>query len=86
MNAYLRRRPLKCIGFGGKSFQVYDAFHPRDLVPLLSKQFDCRSSAENRVFNFGGGCPRHSPGCNSDASAANDSAKIKSRPTLCAPL
>ena len=40
INAYLRRRPLKYIGFGGQGFQARDAFHPRDLVPLLRQQFE----------------------------------------------
>jgi CDP-paratose 2-epimerase len=55
INAYLRRRPLKYIGFGGHGYQSRDVLHPRDLVPLLLKQFDCSSQPENRIFNFGGG-------------------------------
>jgi CDP-paratose 2-epimerase len=55
INACLRRRPLKYIGFGGRGHQTRDVLHPRDLVPLLIKQFDYRGRPENRVFNFGGG-------------------------------
>jgi CDP-paratose 2-epimerase len=55
INACLRRRPLKYIGFGGHGHQVRDALHPRDLVPLLFKQFDYHDRPENRVFNLGGG-------------------------------
>lgn len=55
INAYLRRRPLKYIGFGGQGHQVRDALHPRDLVPLLLKQFEYHDRPENRVFNLGGG-------------------------------
>jgi CDP-paratose 2-epimerase len=55
INACLRRRPLKYIGFGGHGHQTRDAFHPRDLAPLLFKQFDHRGRPENRIFNFGGG-------------------------------
>lgn len=38
LNSWLRRRPLKYIGFGGHGHQVRDCLHPRDLVPLLEKQ------------------------------------------------
>jgi CDP-paratose 2-epimerase len=55
INACLRRHPLKYIGFGGHGYQSRDVLHPRDLVPLLLKQFDYRGQPENRVFNFGGG-------------------------------
>jgi CDP-paratose 2-epimerase len=55
INACLRRHPLKYIGFGGHGYQSRDVLHPRDLVPLLLKQFDYRGQPENRIFNFGGG-------------------------------
>jgi CDP-paratose 2-epimerase len=55
INSYLRRRPLKYIGFGGHGWQARDALHPRDLIPLLNKQFAFSGSAPTRVFNFGGG-------------------------------
>jgi CDP-paratose 2-epimerase len=55
INSYLRRRPLKYIGFGGHGWQARDALHPRDLVPLLHKQFAFTGSAPKRVSNFGGG-------------------------------
>jgi CDP-paratose 2-epimerase len=55
INACLRRHPLKYIGFGGQGYQSRDVLHPRDLVPLLLKQFDYRGQPENRIFNFGGG-------------------------------
>ena len=55
INAYLRRRPLKYIGFSGHGHQSRDALHPRDLVPLLLKQFAYCGQPENRIFNFGGG-------------------------------
>jgi len=55
INSYLRRRPLKYIGFGGHGWQARDALHPRDLVPLLNRQFAFTGSAASRVFNFGGG-------------------------------
>jgi CDP-paratose 2-epimerase len=54
INAYLRRRPLTYIGFGGRGHQVRDGLHPRDLVPLLRKQV-LASTAATRVINLGGG-------------------------------
>ena len=38
LNAHLRRRPLKYIGFDGGGHQVRDCLHPRDLVPVLLAQ------------------------------------------------
>jgi CDP-paratose 2-epimerase len=54
INAWLRRRPLTYIGFGGNGYQVRDCLHPRDLVPLLCKQMDA-ADGKQRVMNFGGG-------------------------------
>jgi CDP-paratose 2-epimerase len=56
INSWLRRRPLKYIGFDGQGHQVRDCLHPRDLIPLLEKQFasPALSSAE-RICNVGGG-------------------------------
>ena len=55
INAYLRRRPLKYIGFGGSGFQVRDCLHPRDLLPLLRKQTAATSGHKIRLVNIGGG-------------------------------
>ena len=55
INAHLRKRPLKFIGFGGSGFQTRDGLHPRDLVPLLEKQFARRDSSVPRILNLGGG-------------------------------
>ena len=38
VNAHLRRRPLRYIGFEGSGRQVRDAFHPRDLAALVDAQ------------------------------------------------
>ncbi len=54
INAWLRRRPLTFIGFGGNGYQVRDCLHPRDLVPLLRMQMAATGSKQ-RVMNFGGG-------------------------------
>jgi CDP-paratose 2-epimerase len=58
LNAHLRRRPLKYIGFGGHGHQVRDCLHPRDLAPLLAKQFAAPTlPASDRIANFSGGAP-----------------------------
>ena len=54
INAWLRRIPLKYIGFGGNGYQVRDCLHPRDLAPLLLKQM-AQEGACPRVTNLGGG-------------------------------
>jgi CDP-paratose 2-epimerase len=56
INAYLRRKPLKYIGFGGTGAQVRDALHPADLAPLLLKQIH-RSSQSGipQTVNLAGG-------------------------------
>jgi CDP-paratose 2-epimerase len=55
INAYLRREPLKYIGFDGAGHQCRDCFHPRDLLPLLEKQLAIRDSDKPRIINLGGG-------------------------------
>jgi CDP-paratose 2-epimerase len=55
INAYLRRKPLKYIGFDGAGHQTRDCFHPRDLLPILEKQFAAANSDKPRIINLGGG-------------------------------
>ena len=55
INSWLRRAPLRYIGFGGSGCQVRDCMHPRDLIPLLSQQFAAPSGDVPRVLNLGGG-------------------------------
>ena len=56
INAWLRQRPLKYLGFGGHGYQVRDCLHPRDLVPVLEKQFRAPALvASDRIANFSGG-------------------------------
>ncbi len=56
INSWLRQRPLKYIGFGGHGHQVRDCLHPRDLAPLLAKQFTApKLAATDRIANFSGG-------------------------------
>jgi len=58
INSYIQKRPLRYIGFGGEGHQVRDCLHPRDLAPLLLKQFSNASrklSSEERIINCSGG-------------------------------
>lgn len=56
INAWLRRHPMRYLGFGGRGLQVRDCLHPKDLVPLLVEQFGApRLPAEDRIVNLSGG-------------------------------
>lgn len=56
IHSFCERSPLNFIGFGGNGFQVRDCLHPRDLVPVLVKQFaEPIDSAKPRTANFSGG-------------------------------
>lgn len=55
VNAHLRRRPIRYIGFNGTGYQVRDAFHPRDLAALLVAQMRLARSDGQRVYTAGGG-------------------------------
>lgn len=56
INSWLRRRPLKYLGFGGHGHQVRDCLHPADLVPLLEKQMTAgKMSSADRLVNVSGG-------------------------------
>jgi CDP-paratose 2-epimerase len=55
INAHLRRRPLKYIGFDGTGKQVRDALHPSDLANLLILQMGSTRSKGQRIYTAGGG-------------------------------
>lgn len=56
INSWLRKRPLKYLGFGGHGHQVRDCLHPRDLLPVLEKQLAApKLSVADRTANFSGG-------------------------------
>jgi CDP-paratose 2-epimerase len=56
INSWLQKRPLRYIGFGGSGHQVRDVLHPKDLLPLLEKQFVGPAiPADDRIVNLGGG-------------------------------
>lgn len=58
LNAYLRRAPLKYLGFGGAGAQVRDVLHPRDLAALVIKQLDAGAvDGRSRVTHVSGGNP-----------------------------
>jgi CDP-paratose 2-epimerase len=55
INSYLRRRPLKYIGFDGRGHQVRDCLHPRDVALLVFKQMKSTHRQAERVQNISGG-------------------------------
>ncbi|HYL36173.1 MAG TPA: NAD-dependent epimerase/dehydratase family protein [Bryobacteraceae bacterium] len=55
INAHLRRRPLRYIGFEGAGRQVRDALHPRDLGALVDAQMSAGSEGQQRIYTVGGG-------------------------------
>jgi len=55
IHSYRERKPLKYIGFNGTGHQVRDALHPKDLVPLLSRQMLEPDWEAPKIINFGGG-------------------------------
>jgi CDP-paratose 2-epimerase len=55
INAHLRRRSLRYIGFDGTGKQVRDALHPRDLAALLDVQMRRDRTGGQRIYTAGGG-------------------------------
>jgi CDP-paratose 2-epimerase len=55
INAHLRRRPLRYIGFDGSGKQVRDALHPSGLAVLVDSQIQCGRKGGQRVYTAGGG-------------------------------
>jgi CDP-paratose 2-epimerase len=59
IHSFREKKALKYIGFGGTGYQVRDCLHPRDLVPLLRKQFEDQvvksGGAVTRICNISGG-------------------------------
>tara|TARA_B100001094_G_scaffold314275_1_gene352959 strand:- start:909 stop:1562 length:654 start_codon:yes stop_codon:yes gene_type:complete len=54
-HSFREKKPLRYIGFGGTGFQVRDALHPKDLVPLLVRQMQEPDRDVPRIINLGGG-------------------------------
>ena len=55
MHSFKEKNPLKYIGFDGSGYQVRDALHPQDLVPLLSRQLLEPNWDAPKIINVGGG-------------------------------
>ena len=56
INAYLRRQPLKYVGYGGTGHQVRDCIHPTDLASLIEMQMaSAKVPGRPPVYNIGGG-------------------------------
>lgn len=55
INAHLRRRRLKYIGFDGKGQQVRDALNPTDLGLLITAQMNTNRAGGQRIYTAGGG-------------------------------
>lgn len=55
INAHLRKRPLRYIGFDGTGKQVRDVLHPRDLAGLLDAQMRSGHSSAQPICAVGGG-------------------------------
>ena len=54
VNAHLRRRALKYVGFDGGGKQVRDALHPGDLARLLRRQMQIARQNGRRIYTVGG--------------------------------
>jgi len=55
INAHLRGRELRYIGFDGAGRQVRDILHPRDLAGLLDLQMRQERAGGQRLYTCGGG-------------------------------
>ena len=55
IHAFREKKALKYIGFNGTGHQVRDALHPKDLVPLLSRQMLEPDWEAPKIINLGGG-------------------------------
>ena len=55
INSWLRKRPLKYIGFGGTGHQVRDCLHPHDLARLLLAQMRDPARQVSRLQHVAGG-------------------------------
>ncbi len=55
IHSFREKKPLQYIGFNGSGHQVRDALHPKDLVPLLSRQMMKPDLEAAKIINLGGG-------------------------------
>ena len=55
IHSFKEKNPLKYIGFDGTGHQVRDALHPKDLIPLLTRQIQEPNWDAPKIINVGGG-------------------------------
>ena len=55
VHSFREKNPLKYIGFNGTGYQIRDALHPKDLVPLLIRQIQEPNRDAPHIINLGGG-------------------------------
>ena len=55
VNSWLRRQPLRYLGFGGNGFQVRDCLDPADLIPLFEEQMKANPANRPAIVNVSGG-------------------------------
>jgi CDP-paratose 2-epimerase len=55
IHSFKEKSPLNYIGFGGSGYQVRDALHPIDLVPILTRQIQEPAWEAPKIVNLGGG-------------------------------
>ena len=55
IHSFRENKLLKYIGFNGTGHQVRDALHPKDLVPLISRQMLEPDREAPKIINLGGG-------------------------------
>src|SRR5439155_11692658 len=55
INSYLRRQPLRYIGFDGEGHQVRDCLHPRDIATLVWQQMQSPAREVERIQNAAAG-------------------------------
>jgi CDP-paratose 2-epimerase len=55
IHSWRERSALRYLGFGGHGYQVRDALHPRDLVPVLQAQTGDSRNGIERIQNLSGG-------------------------------
>lgn len=55
VHSFREKNPLRYIGFNGTGHQVRDAMHPKDLVPVLTRQMMEPDMDAPKLVNLGGG-------------------------------
>ena len=55
IHSFKEKNSLKYIGFNGSGHQVRDALHPKDLIPLLTRQIYEPNWEAPKIINVGGG-------------------------------